>query len=408
MAKVSFKLEASFFEGLLRRCEAERERVNKEMGQDRQYVGGFIGQGFVMPYEVFPPGTLPTNDQLVSLIETAFWASLEREEGRPLAFNIAYDSPSSDDPHDFAFHPSLPFDRRTITKLAPATDSSCTLGVDADSGGDLRIWGFSTTFKGPLRIKAIDQGKLIVSYAGKNIALIWGADASFISETYLVEAEVIWQPVRKVGLGNKYAAYPEIKRDAVLVTLREMRRLGHGGAFIIVPFGDRWRVSTNQPIKYSGKGSFNLLNSLVHDTAVSAGDDGYYADKTSLLRSRLENAARTLAHLTAVDGATIVDIELNIFGFGVKLEPAPDASEPPTIYKINPLDSDELVTRVKLADLGGTRHQSAARFIFNQRDAVALVVSQDGNITALVWQNDFRHEGKDALCMYGGLELTLF
>jgi hypothetical protein len=35
--------------------------------------------------------------------------------------------------------------------------------------------------------------------------------------------------------------------------------------------------------------------------------------------------------------------------------------------------------------LGGTRHLSAAQFIQDQRDAVALVASQDGRFTVFEW-----------------------
>ena len=34
---------------------------------------------------------------------------------------------------------------------------------------------------------------------------------------------------------------------------------------------------------------------------------------------------------------------------------------------------------------GGTRHLSAAQFVFDQRDAVALVSSQDGRFTIFSW-----------------------
>jgi DNA integrity scanning protein DisA with diadenylate cyclase activity len=34
---------------------------------------------------------------------------------------------------------------------------------------------------------------------------------------------------------------------------------------------------------------------------------------------------------------------------------------------------------------GGTRHLSAAQFIHNQRNAVALVASQDGRFTVFAW-----------------------
>jgi hypothetical protein len=37
------------------------------------------------------------------------------------------------------------------------------------------------------------------------------------------------------------------------------------------------------------------------------------------------------------------------------------------------------------SELGGTRHQSAAQFVHDQRDAMALVASQDGRFTSLGW-----------------------
>jgi hypothetical protein len=36
-------------------------------------------------------------------------------------------------------------------------------------------------------------------------------------------------------------------------------------------------------------------------------------------------------------------------------------------------------------ELGGTRHQSAAQFVQDQRDVVALVASQDGRFTIFEW-----------------------
>ena len=37
--------------------------------------------------------------------------------------------------------------------------------------------------------------------------------------------------------------------------------------------------------------------------------------------------------------------------------------------------------------LGGTRHLSAAQFVHDQRDAVALVASQDGRFTIFCWSD---------------------
>jgi DNA integrity scanning protein DisA with diadenylate cyclase activity len=35
--------------------------------------------------------------------------------------------------------------------------------------------------------------------------------------------------------------------------------------------------------------------------------------------------------------------------------------------------------------LGGTRHLSAAQFVHDQRDALALIASQDGRFTVFAW-----------------------
>ena len=40
---------------------------------------------------------------------------------------------------------------------------------------------------------------------------------------------------------------------------------------------------------------------------------------------------------------------------------------------------------VNVADIGGTRHLSAAQFVHDQRDALALVASQDGRFTVFAW-----------------------
>jgi len=44
-----------------------------------------------------------------------------------------------------------------------------------------------------------------------------------------------------------------------------------------------------------------------------------------------------------------------------------------------------VASRVAAAELGGTRHISAAQFAQDQPQAVALVASQDGRFTIFAW-----------------------
>ena len=43
-----------------------------------------------------------------------------------------------------------------------------------------------------------------------------------------------------------------------------------------------------------------------------------------------------------------------------------------------------------MSDLGGTRHQSAAQFAFDQPRAVAIVASQDGDVTLFTQESFVR------------------
>jgi len=54
------------------------------------------------------------------------------------------------------------------------------------------------------------------------------------------------------------------------------------------------------------------------------------------------------------------------------------------------------------SQLGGTRHLSAAQFVSDQRDALALVASQDGRFTVFAWSpcaNQVYAHRVDALLM---------
>jgi hypothetical protein len=49
-----------------------------------------------------------------------------------------------------------------------------------------------------------------------------------------------------------------------------------------------------------------------------------------------------------------------------------------------PVEGAEPVV-VEPSQLGNTRHLSAAQFVFDQRDSIALVASQDGRFTVFAW-----------------------
>src|SRR5262249_40860816 len=92
----------------------------------------------------------------------------------------------------------------------------------------------------------------------------------------------------------------------------------------------------------------------------------------------LQEEARALGHLSAVDGCVVVDRGLNLFGFGGHIEvgeaQAREAGRVLADYRTRKARPE--------SDLNcfGTRHLSAFRLCQAAQDCIVFVVSQDGHL----------------------------
>ncbi len=98
------------------------------------------------------------------------------------------------------------------------------------------------------------------------------------------------------------------------------------------------------------------------------------------LGRQIEKQCRQIARLTAVDGALVMNLGLSVYCFGAKIIPGEDQLAPPYIQTYRPIEGD-IGVPVRLTGIGGTRHQSAALFAHANPHSVAIVTSQDGNVT---------------------------
>src|SRR6266700_144943 len=96
---------------------------------------------------------------------------------------------------------------------------------------------------------------------------------------------------------------------------------------------------------------------------------------------------------TAVDGATLVTFDLDVLAFGAKIRAKNVDHKPERLIISEPFEGS-VEREIGLSELGGTRHQSAVQFVFDQKDAIAIVASQDGRLSVLGWD---RTEGKVAV-----------
>ena len=98
----------------------------------------------------------------------------------------------------------------------------------------------------------------------------------------------------------------------------------------------------------------------------------------------MRKAVDTVAGLTAVDGVTVITDQYEVLAFGAKIRRALGSAPIEQTIITEPIVGDEAVI-VHPGQNGGTRHLSAAQFVYDQRDTLALVASQDGRFTVFAW-----------------------
>jgi hypothetical protein len=94
-------------------------------------------------------------------------------------------------------------------------------------------------------------------------------------------------------------------------------------------------------------------------------------------QDKLDKAIKLVGGLTAVAGAMVMTSDLKVLGYGAKLQPA--AKKVKIREWIPWRESPEGAT--DLQGIGGTRHQSATRFVSQCPRTLVLVASQDGRFT---------------------------
>ena len=323
----------------------------------------------------------PPREVIEAIIDAAFWASLRKEEGREPKISLAY-LPSELAGQPLMFGLPIPLSPYVLTKLAPAVErSGIHLGI-WEQDGELCIWG-TTSFIPDccFVLEVVEPGLLVVKHRringfGKfiNVAVLKGDDIKIVDEhsTSLPDC-----PAMLTSLLDYNSPTGWNDSVNVLVQLAASMRLhGHGGSLLVVPSdSEAWRESIIHPITYPVMPAFSELKKLMEQVV----DE----ENLALWQEDVNRTVENVAGLTAVDGATIINDRLELLAFGAKIGLSSNGPVEQMLVT-EPIIGAEAVI-IHPAQNGGTRHLSAAQFVFDQRDAIALVSSQDGRFTIFSW-----------------------
>ena len=161
-----------------------------------------------------------------------------------------------------------------------------------------------------------------------------------------------------------------------------MRAHGRGGSLLVVPHTtSAWLESIVQPISYAVTPAFAELAELARHTPPDGDSVG-----RRLWQEALDDAVLAVAGLTAVDGATIITDRYELLAFGAKISRRDGRPAVEQVAVTEPIEGGGRII-AHPTRLGGTRHLSAAQFVQDQHDAVALVASVDGRFTIFAWSS---------------------
>jgi hypothetical protein len=327
----------------------------------------------------------PDADTIEAIIDAAFWASLRREEIYVPKISLAFLPPAAAH-HPLLFERPLPLEPGALVKVAPAVErSGIHLGV-SHVGSALSVWGTIRDIP-PfcVVVEVAAPGLVVIKHhrggeAGKfmNVAVLEGDQIKVVDEdaSSLPDCPPLLRSL--LGFDSPTSWGPESDAVNMLVQLAvSMRAHGRGGLLLVVPqASDGWLDSIVRPIPYAVVPAFAELAHLNRQTADEKRDRFW--------QETVNRAVAAVAGLTAVDGATVLTTEFELQAFGTKIVRRKGSPQVEQVTVTEPIEGN-VATTVHPTQLGGTRHLSAAQFVHDQHDSVALVASQDGRFTVFAW-----------------------
>ena len=326
--------------------------------------------------------TMPDAADVEMIIDAGFWASLRREEGYSPKISLAFLAPEQAG-RPLMFERRLPLTPAALARIAPVVERpGIHLGVWRDAEG-LYVWGLTRTIpKLCFVLEVVEPGLLVVKYrrgqeTGKyvNVVVLKGDQIKEVDEngTSLPDCPALVTAL--LGFGSP-ASTPDSLN--VLVQLAaSMRAHGRGGALLVVPQdSEAWRESIVRPVSYSVAPAYPELAELMRKDESER--------RLQTWQEALIDAVDEIAGLTAVDGACLITDQYELLAFGAKIRRREGGAQVEQIVLTEPVVGGA-ASVVRPAELGGTRHMSAAQFVEDQHDAVALVASQDGRFTVFAW-----------------------
>lgn len=341
----------------------------------------------------------PSAAVVCHLLNVAFWASMQSEEGHLVRTSLAIFDPERHLPLGaLRFQTPISLSSGAIAKLSTSFPyRPGAIGVKFSSERAAVLWGIVLPKpEHALTLEILGPGYIVLrdSY----VRAVVQPDGSITILHELQHPVSEWCDLlfnnadqtclgRPIPLGHRLGFY-----GLLHVLARAMVGHHHGGTVILVsPENDSWKRTVDFTFEFHSPQAFltelhtkfmrwqarwsRKQDRLKQDRGETDFSPRFLPD--SKQERALHAALELVGGLTAVDGTLVMNTRLEVLGYGAKVKaPARDVQ----VRERFPFGDHVEVTK-SLADLGGTRHRSAALFAIEHADTLVLVASQDGRFT---------------------------
>lgn len=317
---------------------------------------------------------LPSLQAARQCVETAFYASIAREEGSDVIFSLLWTDPALAQESSWPrmqFQTSLALDVEAVRKLSPASDPDLVDIAAFEGAKGPEIWGLLFLRDRMPGRRSLPPGfAIVVDAPGALTVKMGGTLVGTYSRGYGVVVQEGIQ-IDKIGLVQLLAKIFSDGRDG-----REKLML----ASKIVNFASE---------ALEAKQGATLLVTMGRDAPVGVQFSKYGIEDVSRnqLSDRLADneflyLSRSMSRVALVDGAVVMNEHGTIYGFGGMIQ-----TDAPSEFNLTIVDSRNFKGAgkdLKLSEFsGGSRHRSALSFCYANTGSVALVVSHDGVMSVM-------------------------
>jgi hypothetical protein len=348
--------------------------------------------------------------QLGMLLDTAFFASLKKEEGRPARFSVAIC-----EPHRAAHRiDGQPFTAAALGKLSAACDWDATLLYMWRSEAEWRIWGIGVNDRPLSRSSPVESANNLlvirVRDAG-SLSLRWRHLTVFSyahgDGTVAGSGAIPHYDIENIIAEVLPAPSPEALQFIHLSAIyRSMRAHGRGGALLVVPQTPPETIEFSYSIEappprhpafsVSPFLDARLAEAVARENRYRKGmtpraveDPEFRIMRDHMYRHSVENTEAECAligRLTAIDGITVLNHAMELKGFGGKIPVRDNFGTTPLLH-IDPSNGSRLSKAAKEL-FTGMRHNSVTMACQKSQGALGLIQSQDGPLTVVMHRDD--------------------